>query len=1054
PELHITPDQPKKVAKIGAYYALKNPVSFGRAWRDVELTSENGVWKGKMPVMNTEDYVFGFGNVHYNDTIVRSSGFQAAIPAKLGDAKATDEPSSDLSDSPGWMNTGPVQGKDNIQGFRVLSPRGTFNEQFSDPKWEAPEGSALKFKYYCTQPQTVTFSVNSHYLHNVKILASNDWQSLTLDSTALIHKFGKNPLKTWSVAKKIGIKPAKGSDITKVVFADFEWVAAEANPKPKQQPINPEPKPVLQVDKQGRVYLTADMAVEVDSFHQVMTNKSWEGKKISVGGKVYDRGLGVHADSKLVFALDGEFDFFHVIPGPDDAHGGKLAMKIFIDDAEVYHSGEVSSSSVGDVKAERHSVQGAQKLTLIVESLGSQGGDHASWVEAFLEKTKPETTAMKAKSPHGTLVPRDKIEPFLMDYCIDCHDSDTEKGQVNFDFIDWEIANNDSAQRWQDILDVLNGGEMPPEKKPQPSDDEMAAALDTLTGVILQARQKLTDHGGEIKMRRLNQREYSATINDLFGFEVAFDQIPENGDIESFDTVGDEQFFTSSDFEKYLELGRKVAKDAMRWNTSPHRELNISHDEPETRVTEKQRIKLTENDRRMVLKKEGKGWKEMGFKDEGEMSVLFDQWDSRVELPRKYLQLPKVDTGVYLSDIAKWASGGQHTDIRGHYQVRIHGGVVGDHHHDIRRLIRISDSTGIKGTLLMQGTPDAPETVSLMTKQTMGRFGLNVKVEENKPNFTQNTSRSYIDRVNGRGDHTDPRPSIWIDWIETEGPFYPEKRPRFEEILFPDKPTGHGPAHLIHHGKIRELLEKFAFEAFRRELPQPAFIDGLLAIYEENLASGKNAKQALEEPIAIVLASPSFLFINEAKAAGDRQRLTERELAIRLSYFLWSSPPDDELYELAEAGDLSNLKVLNTQIDRMLNDPRAEKFHQGFINQWAELDRYDAITVVEKDHPLFNPGIRHDAREEVAHYFGTMVKENQPISKLIDSDFAVVNPALALHYELGWDGFENSDFRKVKLPADSPRGGIVTQAAFLTTGSNGERSSPVIRGALVMEKVL
>lgn len=171
-----------------------------------------------------------------------------------------------------------------------------------------------------------------------------------------------------------------------------------------------------------------------------------------------------------------------------------------------------------------------------------------------------------------------------------------------------------------------------------------------------------------------------------------------------------------------------------------------------------------------------------------------------------------------------------------------------------------------------------------------------------------------------------------------------------------------------------------------------------------------------------------------------------------MSYFLWSSPPDAELYSSVVDGSLSKSEVLTAQIDRMLDDRKAEAFFAGFMSQWAELDRFNAITVDESDFFRFNEGIRHSAYQEVLAFFRTLVAEDLPAANLIDSDFVVINAVLGDHYGIG--AAKSDTFTKVSLSKDSPRGGLLGQTAFLTLGSNGERSSPVIRGALVMEKLL
>lgn len=653
----------------------------------------------------------------------------------------------------------------------------------------------------------------------------------------------------------------------------------------------------------------------------------------------------------------------------------------------------------------------------------------------------------------GLQLPKKKLAPFLNTYCIRCHGQEKQSGQVRFDTAAWLVRTGDEAQRWQDVLDQLNGGDMPPEDAKQPTNEELTVVLDTLTKAVLEARRRLTDHGGEIKMRRLNRREYSATIRDLFGFDVALDEIPEDGEIASFDTVGSEQFFTSAHFEKYLALGKRIAFESFRFNLSPRRQIKTERTEVEERVTERMRKKLADLDRKMALKKAGATWQEMGFKDEGEMEIIFRQWDARAEVPRRYLQYPLVDSGVYICDVAKWTSAAMHTDIRGEYVIRVHGGIEGAPD-DLRRLVRVRGGQRLRGTVKLLGTPDDPQTVEMRARQLMGRSHLVANIRENVPDNTINSMRGYLNKLQGPAERTDPRAAVWIDWIEIEGPYYPEGRAKIEDILFPDKPTGSGSPYIWNDSKIRELIEKFAFEAFRRRQPEPEYIDGLHAIFQQHRADGMNHRDAMIEVMGIILASPGFLFLQEEPAkdgkSRGRSKLTNRELAIRLSYFLWSCPPDEELY----SADLSDPATYAGQVDRLLADPRAQRFRDGFISQWAEFDKYDAITVDNREHFRFNEGVQQDAKREVREFFGTLIEEDLPASMLIDSDFVTVNAALATHYGIDFPDTKSDEFMKVNLPASSPRGGLMTQAAFLVTGSNGERSSPVIRGALIMEKLL
>ncbi|MEN9576642.1 MAG: hypothetical protein RL077_642 [Verrucomicrobiota bacterium] len=658
-------------------------------------------------------------------------------------------------------------------------------------------------------------------------------------------------------------------------------------------------------------------------------------------------------------------------------------------------------------------------------------------------------TAFAAPAPVATTLPREKMQPFLQEYCIRCHGPEKQKGQVRFDTATWEITGNDSGQRWQDVLDVLNGGNMPPKDEPRPDPARLAAMLGTLTDSLLLARKRLTDHGGEIAMRRLNRREYAGTIRELFGFDVPLAMLPEDGEVQPFDTVGKAQFFTSSHFDKYLELGRDLVAHGFAWAGKPRAATTIATVEPEERVTKPVRAALAELDRRMQLKNEGKTWQEIGFEDEGEMKVFLDQFQTRAGKPRQYLALPFVERGIYLTDVnneTRRYGTNRDSDPRGTYRFRIRAGLHGTPP-EIRQFVCVTDREGIVGVVKITGTPEQPGTVELTYRPNVQHKSVSLAVEENRADIR--VLEGYLKKLGEGGEWA----SIWIDRLEIEGPFYDRERAFFETLIYPTAPVRGKTPGAWTDTTARQLIEQFAFTAFRRRAPAPAFVDQLVGLFEKNRAAGAKFEQAMGEALAVVLASPGFLFLQEASGPQRKKRTLEpRELAIRLAYFLWSSPPDAVLYQCAEDGSLARAEVLQAQVDRMLDDPKALRFFAGFTSQWAALPRFDAITVNEAEHVRFNKGLRHSAYREVLEFCRVLVQENLPASRWISSDFAVVNAHLAEHY--GLPGVTSDAFQKVRLPADSPRGGLLGQTAFLTLGSNGERSSPVIRGALVMEKLL
>jgi hypothetical protein len=345
--------------------------------------------------------------------------------------------------------------------------------------------------------------------------------------------------------------------------------------------------------------------------------------------------------------------------------------------------------------------------------------------------------------------------------------------------------------------------------------------------------------------------------------------------------------------------------------------------------------------------------------------------------------------------------------------------------------------------------------------------------------FTENKLGRGLDPLLKALKTKGPRYAIWIDWVEVEGPFYDTERSFFETLTFA---KSSGKRHLeltLTDDSAPEWIERFTFEAFRRREPAPDYIDGLATLFKTRRQEGQSLEEAMSAVVSVILSSPGFLYLPEhvapeptavaarfdglrtdggprlASASHNsvvRLTLDDRELAERLAYFLWSSPPDAALYATVKDGTLSQDTVLREEVDRMLADPKVQSLYEGFVTQWGDLKRFQAVTVDTEKYKLFNDGIRHSASRELSAFFKVLVEENLPVANLIDSDFVVIDPLLAQHY--GIDGVESNGFQKVALSESSPRGGLLGQAAFLIAGSNGERSSPVIRGALVMDKLL
>ncbi|NME70742.1 NPCBM/NEW2 domain-containing protein [Flammeovirga aprica] len=422
PSYKITPANIDKVKEVKVYYALKNPVSYTRVWRDTEVKREGNSWVASLPVMNVDDYVFAYANVYYEGNIVISGDFEAKVPSELGNAIATDEPSNDLG-SELWSNTAPVEGAGGIMALRPFNRRGITNESFSDPRYVAPQGANFNFLFYCTQPQSLLLKVNDRFEYNLEITASNDWQQMEISADQVLNIHNNQPLGQWSKATKVQIVPKAGADITKVLFSNTSWE------KKSIEDVKAEGEKALEAKeiKGKRMYLTSKNASEVDSYWRVNDNSDVTGEPLTLQGKAFDRGLGVHAPSRITYKIEEGYKHFYATAAASESHHGYLQMRVLLDGKEVYNSGEIKSDAQ-EPKPFDIDLQGAKTLTLLVSDLGSKGGDHANWLDPFFivdesvevkddyvkkeakaEVNVPTATHLTKKSPASVLLKGERI---------------------------------------------------------------------------------------------------------------------------------------------------------------------------------------------------------------------------------------------------------------------------------------------------------------------------------------------------------------------------------------------------------------------------------------------------------------------------------------------------------------------------------------------------------------------------------------------------------------------------------------------------------------------
>lgn len=310
---------------------------------------------------------------------------------------------------------------------------------------------------------------------------------------------------------------------------------------------------------------------------------------------------------------------------------------------------------------------------------------------------------------------------------------------------------------------------------------------------------------------------------------------------------------------------------------------------------------------------------------------------------------------------------------------------------------------------------------------------------------------AFVNDFVGQGDDGAERDrNLYVEWIEFRGPLDADldKLPTSHQRIIPRQAgENDNPRDLA-----REFLASFARRAFRRPVANEE-IDGLLAIYDLAAEHPAPFERGMQMAVSTVLASPSFLFRIEQDPEGAQvdsiNLVSEFELASRLSYFLWSSMPDDELFALAEKGQLR--VNLEAQISRMLADPKSDALVENFGGQWLQTRRLEALSPDPALFPEFDAALKTAMLEETQRFFAAIMREDRGVLEFIAADYTFLNERLAKFY--GIDGVSGEEFQRVEL-GDSQRGGVLTQASVLTITSNPTRTSPVKRGKWVMEQLL
>ena len=669
------------------------------------------------------------------------------------------------------------------------------------------------------------------------------------------------------------------------------------------------------------------------------------------------------------------------------------------------------------------------------------------------------------------------LQSFFTKHCTECHDKDTQKGNLDLTALKPDLADVENFARWVKVHDRIESGEMPPKKKARPPAKDTSSMLKSLRESLVKAEQAKLAGSGRTGLRRLTRAEYENTIRDLFDMPgIALQgNLPADGSAHGFDKNSDALDISHVNLAKYVE----AAEHALELATATR---------PTAPTLQKRRISLMNaggfvthvvmNGDGVLLRNKqpdpdfppAGNWthldqgahERLGIFTTNSSTGLFRHEDE--SLSPYFIEHVTIYPGRYRVRTSLWAfqwDKGQVLPARGTEAARL-------------SVVQLTgDGRGGQHPSYVLGYYDAPsltakehELVTWLNHNEI--IGYNVASLAPAANYAR---KGHAMSFTG--------PGIACDWLDIEGPLHEIWPPVAHRTLFGDLPLAEFDAKAnpgvtpptrkkvrqIGAGRNRpdveaglwtvqstnaladadKLLASFLPKAFRRPVSAEVRKD-YVAKVEERLKAGDSFEFAMRWAYRAALCSPDFLYLVEPVT-----KLDDFALASRLSFFLWNSAPDARLTQLATSGKLRSSATLRAEVERMLKDAKAQRFIEDFLGQWLKLRAIAANDPDKKLYPEFSPYLQDSMVAETRAYFRELLEKNLNASHVIRSDFAMLNEKLAKHY--GITNVAGSQIRRVPLPADCPRGGFITQAAILKITANGTTTSPVPRGAFVMDRI-
>jgi mono/diheme cytochrome c family protein len=594
-------------------------------------------------------------------------------------------------------------------------------------------------------------------------------------------------------------------------------------------------------------------------------------------------------------------------------------------------------------------------------------------------------------------------------YCVGCHNSRARIGGLALDGLNLQNAGDD-AEIWEKVLRKLRGRLMPPPGAPQPTQEAIDSFAAWMENTI--DAQAKGPKAGFVPVQRLNRTEYAATVKALVGVEVKAEEVlPQDIQVEGFDNIAAALTVSPAFLDQYVTAARHVARLAVA--ATP----KVSNVKYAINAYNNPDLPLPPGTRGGIRFKHN-------FVADGEYRITIND----------------LSVGLYTSSMENEST----------LVIMIDGKIV------FRKPIggpldqALADRKAADGrALIMERFSKIPVQVRAGVRDVVVAFidRSHVESDENVANLNPsgglNGSAAF-----GQANNRIPR---LVDGVEINGPHNitgVSKTPSRELIFVCD------PVSKEELSCARQIAENLARRAFRRPVTA-ADVNRLMPFYEAGRQGGGSFEQGVEQLVAAVLASPDFLYRTirgpQGAAPGSEFTLTDLELASRLSFFLWNTGPDEELLSLAAANNLTRPGTLEAQVRRMLEDPRAYSLVSSFAMKWLSLNSLDQVKPDPMLFPGFTDQLRNDFLKETEAFVASIFLENRSVVDLLTADHTYLNERLARHY--GVAGVLGNQFRRVTLPMQE-RAGLLGKAAVLMRSSYADRTSPVLRGAWVLDKLL